>query len=1387
MKNVTYISAGAGSGKTYTLTTKLAELIAKGKNDTEHVEPEQVILTTFTRKAASEFKEKAKAELYKKGMYDEASRLDNALMGTIDSVATTLLQKYWYTVGLSPQQGVIDDNAKATYINQSIANIPTDDDLHFFATFRKIFSITDSKSHPDDNFWKDHLKEIVEKSISFDIDDYSTSVEESLGILRKLCNGKHIHINLEQRKAVLEAMLDEVGGCKKSKTRDNTLNKINELKDNGKRMDDIEWYSEFAKIVDGAPSIKNTNPDPDLEEAKQNAVDIWLSQNVYDLQEKYIRTIFRLAKEWNEQYTQYKLNKRIVDFSDIEHYMHKLLQDKEVAKEIGRTYTHLFVDEFQDCSPIQVKIFMALADVVKQSFWVGDTKQAIYGFRGSDTLLTKAVADAIAAKKGVDGCKSKTLKESWRSVPKLVEACNKAFVKIFLPVFGDDTEEQVPLMSAMKIHHEEFDIKLEDRAKHPLRYLKIDKKRNSRQPKLSVDDVAQYIKNVIENEKVPPSDIAVLGRYGYDLDDVQKALSNLDVACDRETPIDKEHKACQLMMALTTLTVNPQDDLAKAEIAYLTQDNMGVGAIIDSKLEYNNTPDEERKPWLSDVEMVKRVNALRPHVIYQGIGALMETLAVELDVKNVMERWGISIEETMAHVKALIAAAKQYENRSSELAQPATPAGFKTFLDENEVKLPFTGKGVQLLTLHKAKGLEWKYVFLLMDETMEPISLLSRDFYGIHHYHPTLPSAENLYPKMCIRLLPWIYGSRKNVPKNIANLLFSFEEYDTLEEHCKAESARLLYVGMTRAAEVLVLVPWWADTNDKEKKFDWFKRSGLPDAGKIDGGDVLGIGVRFDVVEAKFPEEESTVTQEPEVFHQLDYHSNHPSEAVPRMVSPSGLKGKTDEVSVVYRSRQFITIASGKLHGRSYSEVGDCIHDVYAAVEHLSRAEVEQLIRSHGMNDVLPNADEVVRAWDNLLGFLNKEYGRALSIYHERPFRQLLDNGSVVVGSIDLVYLTPKGAVLIDFKTFPQVNAVTDPSSEHYAGCYAGQLDAYTNALEAAGEKVIKRFVYYPVSGMLVEIGRSVDAGRNVESEQPCDKEDEDKRDAPVTLDEKNSIALRVTNEVFEELSSGEKQIFDVDINQDTYESLIENIEGHLILCCDEMPSYFFSCYFWNNGVFPYVVKKDLKYLILLNKGRELFLHIIGHTETVKQRYTIQKDKTLIPNANGDACLWTIHFEVEKCPKGSVAFANTKGLKPKTYLLRWNPTFSSFTLENYREATTKYPDGFGMNWSVYEWEEAHKGDRYYMLRTGDEKAGMVFCGYFTSEPYTGDDWAGKGMQRHYMDMACLECVHPDQKPPIDIETLEKAIPGIDWRRGHSGQLLSEEDARILDELWDGMR
>ena len=54
----------------------------------------------------------------------------------------------------------------------------------------------------------------------------------------------------------------------------------------------------------------------------------------------------------------------------------------------------------------------------------------------------------------------------------------------------------------------------------------------------------------------------------------------------------------------------------------------------------------------------------------------------------------------------------------------------------------------------------------------------------------------------------------------------------------------------------------------------------------------------------------------------------------------------------------------------------------------------------------------------------------------------------------------------------------------------------------------------------------------------------------------------------------------------------------------------------------------------------------------------------------------------------------------------------------------------------------------------------------------------------FLKMDCYDYVPADQNPPVDIEILEKEIPEIDWRKGHSGELLSEEVADKLNELWN---
>ena len=140
---------------------------------------------------------------------------------------------------------------------------------------------------------------------------------------------------------------------------------------------------------------------------------------------------------------------------------------------------------------------------------------------------------------------------------------------------------------------------------------------------------------------------------------------------------------------------------------------------------------------------------------------------------------------------------------------------------------------------------------------------------------------------------------------------------------------------------------------------------------------------------------------------------------------------------------------------------------------------------------------------------------------------------------------------------------------------------------------------------------------------------------------------------------------------------------------------------------------------------------------------------------------------------------------PKKYLMRWNPTISSFTESDYEECIENMECGmFRMNWSIYEWEEARVGDMFYMMRVGDKKAGIVFSGLIVSDPYVKDDWAGTSKRRHYVDMVCMNAVAPGEKPLVSLDMLQITIPEIDWAKGHSGVLLSDTISEKIAGLMD---
>lgn len=1047
MKNITYINAGAGSGKTYTLTKTLTNLIKEKK-----VKPEQVILTTFTTKAANEFKEKAKTFLFEAGMYDEALRLDHAMIGTVHSVCQRMIGKYWFNLGLSPNMGVMAEEDTTYYISQSLAELPTDDELKILHEFARNFSvyITDRNIVRgfDYDFWQQHLKSIIGFATNYEIDDFALSEEKSLEFIRKIAySGRSIVISDDEINAMLQEAHAYVDNNNKIKKKAEYHEKIDEVRRSSYNKN-IAWHLLVMKNL--AAKYGEV-----CEEVLGRVSDIWTSKEVYEEQERYIKLMFDLAKRWKDNFVQFKREKNLLDYNDMEKYMRMLMEDKSIAGEISKSYRYLFVDEFQDSSPIQVKIFDSLSDLMEHSYWVGDFKQAIYGFRGSDSALTKAVVDRISEKK--NGCDTYSLDTSWRSLPDIVELNNDVFTKTFSKVL---TYEQIHL----KQH------RTNDNDEVSLRYFQTDRETLS---------VAAHVAKLI-NEGAKPNEIAVLARYQLSLDYVAAELKQYNVPTSREEMSVDGSLSCNLVVALLRIVNSSVDNLAKATVAMLVDEAFSTKKLIEGKLLNDADSSARAEDFLMDVPLIKQLLAIKPKLLQQSVAAMIESMIIELNLFNVVKKVEADDAFGISCLQTIITTAKAYEDHCVQMNMPDTIEGFIAYLEEVKPKGKGDVNGVQLQTYHSCKGLQWKYVILMSlntDETDKRRSV-KHNIFGVHFVHVDEPSAKNPYPVAFVRLMPWLYGSytMSKVPQEIEDKIEESTEFDTANKAMLAETNRLLYVGMTRACDVLLL-----EIEPPKKGAEvlkWFKcgegMDNVAPTPPLEKWDALGVGRLFtdytlkpEEVEALAPFDNFDETRGMEPVIDAPSYQQLP----PRYVSPSGIHKKGDVVSYHSFKKR---ISFGK-QPSEMTIVGDCIHQIFAGVEDVSSSQkisLDEIVSSYGLSDVLINSEEILSAWRNLTDYLSEVHGVPVATYHERPFR-LERDGQSIVGSIDLVWKVAEGDILVDFKTCPMgVKDILNPECEHYAGWYAGQLDAYTDALQAAGENVIKRYIYYPVSGLLAEVGR---------------------------------------------------------------------------------------------------------------------------------------------------------------------------------------------------------------------------------------------------------------------------------------------------------------------------
>ena len=625
MERVTYISAGAGSGKTYTLTHLLANHIANGD-----VEPEKVILTTYTKKAAAEFREKAKSVLYEEGrnnpmLYEAAARLEQASIGTVHAVANSFVQKYWYYLGLSPQQKIIAEEDVNFYISQSLAELPTEDEIKFLNKFRYQFSIEKLRvpgdpskgSYADYGFWKDLLVQVIKKSETFGVGDLAESRQKSLDLVRSLYQGNMAMPTEEKINRVINELVNAIDNAHqvRANTREQLKREINKYNNLPQNIT-FRWLNAFKKALAdplGRATIANNAPNA---VTLNGEINIWNSPIIRTMNEQLVNTIFDMAERWKKGYEQYKSQNHLLDYDDMERYMLELLKREDVREDISSSYEYLFVDEFQDSSPIQVQIFDELSKLMKKSYWVGDYKQAIYGFRGTDTELVKAVVDTI--KKGLGGNHlADPLDICWRSEPAITNMVNH----VFIPIFEKDGLEENMVKLEPKTKKKDDPI-----INEPLRLWNLEYERK--------EDVTQEIGRriaVMVQQGIKPSDIAVLNNRNSNLNTLAEELRKYNLPVHRSDGSITEEKEKQLLFALLSLLVNKRNSMAMLQIHYLTTPDSSLGKLIDQKLD---DPD-----FLSSHPLIQQLFRQRDKFNQQSVSSLIESVIIEMDLYGESRHW----------------------------------------------------------------------------------------------------------------------------------------------------------------------------------------------------------------------------------------------------------------------------------------------------------------------------------------------------------------------------------------------------------------------------------------------------------------------------------------------------------------------------------------------------------------------------------------------------------------------------------------------------------------------------------------------------------------------------------------------------------------------------
>ena len=854
------VSASAGSGKTFVMAERILDQLARGVEisqlfiSTFTVKAATELKERLEKKISQQIQESNDVDL-KQHLGRQLADLPNAAIGTMDSFTQKFLGKHGYLIDIAPNFRILQNESEQLLLKNEVfhqvfeAHYQGENKENFSRLVKnfagrgkderglrqqvyKIYDFLQSTSSPQKWLSNSFLKGFETADFVIEKDKLTEQIKQALWDLESFFR-YHLDNDANEfpKAAYLEnvqLVLDEIGSLNQesdSQAYQAVLARIIAIskEKNGRSLANSSRKADLKPLADAY------NDERKAKFAKLGQLADQIT--ILDYQERYHEDTWELAKTFQtfmsdfvEAYRECKRQENAFEFADISHFTIEILENFPQVREAYQERFHeVMVDEYQDTNHIQERMLELLSNGHNR-FMVGDIKQSIYRFRQADPQIFNEKFQRYA--QNPQEGKLILLKENIRSSSEVLSATNDVFVRLM--------DQEVGEINYDSMHQLVFaNTKLTPNPDNKAEFLLYDKDDNGQEKEESQADtkltgemrlVIKEILKLHQEKGVAFKEIALLTSSRSRNDQIILALSEYGIPVKTDGEQNNYLQSLEVQVMLDTLRVihNPLQDYAL--VALMKSPMFGFDEDELARLSLQKAEDKVQENLYEKLVNAQKQATSQKELIHSTLAEKLNQFMDILDSWRLYAKthslydliWKIYNDRfyydyvgalpngpaRQANLYALALRADQFEKSNFK--------GLSRFIrmidqvleaqhDLASVAVAPLKDAVELMTIHKSKGLEFPYVFILnMDQdfnkqdSMSEVILSRQNGLGVKYIAKVETGAvEAHYPK--------------TIKLSIPSLTYTQNE-EELQLASYSEQMRLLYVAMTRAERKLYLV-----------------------------------------------------------------------------------------------------------------------------------------------------------------------------------------------------------------------------------------------------------------------------------------------------------------------------------------------------------------------------------------------------------------------------------------------------------------------------------------------------------------------------------------------------------------------------------------------------